>query len=128
MKLKKLVVALAAMPFGIAAALTAPGSAPPYGNVSVNDTAAIDPYVYMFLLSSVSSLAHTLSSFPRTATSDNEGAIVCHNAARLYETQHDAGIFTPSTTPCNPTPHSAKYQAFAVIKLQQDVIPSNQQP
>jgi hypothetical protein len=46
MKIKKLVAALAAMPFGIAAALTAPGSVPPpYGNVSVNDTAAIDPYV-----------------------------------------------------------------------------------
>jgi hypothetical protein len=46
MKVKKLVAALAAMPFGIAAALTAPGSVPPpYGNVSINDTAAIDPYV-----------------------------------------------------------------------------------
>lgn len=45
MKLKKLVVALAATSFGIAVALTAPGSVPPYGNVSINDTAAIDPYV-----------------------------------------------------------------------------------
>ena len=45
MKLKKLVAALAATSFGIAAALTAPGSVPPYGNVSVNDTAAMDPYV-----------------------------------------------------------------------------------
>lgn len=50
MKLKKLAVALATTPFGIAAALTAPGSVPPYGNVSVNDTAAIDPYVYIFFL------------------------------------------------------------------------------
>lgn len=45
MKLKKLAVALATTLFGIAAALTAPGSLPPYGNVSVYDTAAIDPYV-----------------------------------------------------------------------------------
>lgn len=46
MKIKKLTAALvAAMPFGIAAALTAPYSAPHYGNVSMNGTAAIDPYV-----------------------------------------------------------------------------------
>jgi len=46
MKIKKLVAALAVTLFGIAAALTAPSSVPPYGNVSINDTAAIDPYVY----------------------------------------------------------------------------------
>jgi len=45
MKIKKLVAALASTPFGIAAALTASGSVPPYGNVSINDTAAINPYV-----------------------------------------------------------------------------------
>jgi hypothetical protein len=46
MKIKKLVAALATTPFGVAAALTASGSVPPYGSVSINDTAAIDPYVY----------------------------------------------------------------------------------
>jgi hypothetical protein len=45
MKIKKLSAALAAMPFGIAAASMAPYSAPHYGNVSMNDTAAINPYV-----------------------------------------------------------------------------------
>lgn len=66
MKLKKLVVALAMTPFGIAAALTAPGSGPPpYGNVSVNDTAAIDPYVYPVPASL--SFTHTLPSFPHLA-------------------------------------------------------------
>jgi hypothetical protein len=45
MKIKKLSTALAVMPFGIAAASTAPYSAPHYGNVSLNDTAAINPYV-----------------------------------------------------------------------------------
>ena len=43
MKLKKLVTALAVMPFGIAAGLTASGSAPFYGNVTTTRNATIDP-------------------------------------------------------------------------------------
>ena len=106
MKLKKLAVALATTPFGIAAALTAPGSAPPYGNVSVNDTAAIDPYVYMFLLSSVVCLAQTLSSFPRSGTSNIEGAIYpkcrtplrdptrCRRLHALHDAVHSYATFS----------------------------------
>ena len=115
MKIKKLVAALTVTLFGIAAALTAPSSVPPYANVSINDTAAIDPYVY----SSCSVLAffcfaYMLSSFPHSAKTCDEG----------NTTQHGQGLCgtlprvrTPSTTPYHPTPHSAEYQAFAVIKL-----------
>lgn len=56
MKTKTLAALLAAMPFDIAAALTAPGSAPYYGNSSSYGTAVLSQYVSQSSLMFASSL------------------------------------------------------------------------
>jgi hypothetical protein len=127
MKIKKLSTALAVMPFGIAAASTAPYSVPHYGNVSLNDTAAINPYVYLSCSRPVLPHLH-VSLFPTLDHSLQRRSHwpLLNHAERLLGPRHDACAATTST-PHHSTPHSAKYQVFAGIKIRQNVIPTNRQ-
>jgi hypothetical protein len=71
-------------------------------------------------------LTFTVLSFLLSTTLCNEGATGhFHHAERLLEALHDA--CATSSTPHHSTPHSAKYQVFAGIKIRQNVIPTNRQ-
>jgi hypothetical protein len=123
MKIKKLTAVLAAMPFGIAAAFTAPDSAPNYHNVSMNGTAAMNPYVsFSFFISTSTCL--TLAFFlsrTRPYLAPKEPLPAAHHAGRLSGSFRCDACSTLSTL-LHFTPHSAQYKVIAAIELHQNVI------